>query len=339
MRSKINLAIIGAGLWGKSHAEVFSNHHLSKLIGVYDINIEKANKFANDFSTKAYNDLNEMLSLKELDAVGIATPDYAHAEVAVSAAEAGKHILLEKPLATTLEDAEKIIEAVKRNRVRLMVDFHTRWNPPMVLTKNAVENGELGDIISAYFRLNDIISVPLQMLEWAEKSSILWFLGSHAVDTLQWIIGGKVTRVYSSARKNVLKSRGVDVHDLFQTILEFETGAIATIENSWIIPESQPNVNDIKFNIVGTKGKIDMDLTNSGIFSKYLSKKVVFPDILVGPVVHGKNVGFAHESIRSFIESIYFDKDFIVNGEDGLYVTKVILAMLESAEKKEPIEV
>lgn len=336
---KIGFGLIGAGLWGQAHAEVYATHPKAKLIAVCDLDIHKAKSLAQKYGVKAYDKVEQLLAESGVEAVGIATPDFAHRDPVVAAANAGKHILLEKPLATTGEDIEIITEAVQKNGVRLMVDFHARWNPPYAIAKQTIEEGKLGDVISAYYRLNDVISVPLNMLSWSQQSSILWFLGSHAVDTLRWMLHDEVERVYAVSRSVVLKSKGYNVPDIYQTTLEFKSGIIAQIENNWIVPNTQPNVNDMKLNVLGSKGMMDMDLSNNGAFRRYFEESHDHPDILVKPYVHGKHVGFAYEAIRDFVDRLADQQDFVTDLEDGIKVSKTILAIMESVKTKQPVTV
>jgi predicted dehydrogenase len=220
-----------------------------------------------------------------------------------------------------------------------MVDFHARWNPPLAIARQNIAEGKLGRIMSAYFRLNDTISVPTEMLSWAQKSSILWFLGSHTVDSLRYLFEDEVERVYSVTRASVLKSRGIDVPDLYQSILEFRSGIVATIENNWIIPNTHPSVNDIKVNILGSKGMINMDLTNNQMIERYLEDSSDHPDCIVKPRVRDRHVGFAYESIRDFVDCLYLGKEVQAGLEDGMKVTKVILAIMESASTGHPVTV
>ena len=220
-----------------------------------------------------------------------------------------------------------------------MVDFHARWSPPIVVAREDIGSGKLGRIISAYLRLNDTISVPTQMLSWASKSSILWFLGSHTVDTLRFLFNDEVERVYSVSRSRVLKEKGIDVEDIYQSILEFKSGIIASIENNWIVPNSNPSVNDFKVNILGEKGMISMDLTHNQLIERYLENYSDHPDILVKTKVRDRYVGFAYESIKDFVECLAEDKPLLVGLEDGVRVTKVILAIIESARSRKPVEI
>ncbi len=127
--------------------------------------------------------------------------------------------------------------------------------------------------------------------------------------------------------------------DIYQAVLEFRSGMIATTENNWILPETNPSYNDFKINVLGTRGMISLDLTHSQLIEKFLEKSASHPDVLVGPCIHGKRPGFAYESIRAFVDCIAGHRPLPVTLEDGVRVSRVLLAMLESAAKKEPVTV
>jgi len=337
---KVRFGLIGSGTWGNVHAETYSTYYRTSLAAVCDVDETRARKAAERWGAgRVYTDYREMLRDPDIDAVAVATPDFAHREPIVAAARAGKHIIVEKPLATTCEDLDQIAEAVTKAGVKLMVDFHNRWNPPIVVARNDIEHGVIGGIVSAYLRLNNTLYVPLKMLSWSAKSSILWFLCSHTVDTLRFLLHDEVVRVYSVSRSGVLRAKGVDVPDLYQTILEFAGGPVATIENHWIMPDTSPGYNDFKISVVGSKGMFNMDLTHSQLIERYLEDRCDRPDVLDAPLIHGRHVGFVHESIRHFVDCVADDKPVAVTLDDGMRVSKVILAIMQSASNREPVKV
>jgi predicted dehydrogenase len=337
---RVRFGIIGTGTWGLVHAETYANYYRASLAAVCDLDGDRARKTAALFgASKVYTDYRQMVHDPEIDAVAVVTPDFAHRDPIVAAARASKHIIVEKPLATTHEDLEYIREVVTAAGIQFMVDFHCRWCPPLVVARNDIENGTLGDIVSAYLRLNDTLYVPLKMLSWASRSSILWFLGSHTVDALRYLLNDEVVRVYSVSRSGVLRARGVDVPDIYQSILEFREGAIATIENQWIVPDTNPSYNDFKVNILGSKGMFNMDLTHNQMIERYLSDRCDRPDVMDGPCVRGRHVGFVYESIKHFVDCVADQTPVAATLEDGIRVSKVILALMESATRREAVEV
>ena len=335
---KVGLGVIGLGVFGQNHVKVYAEHPYGELIAVCDIKEDLMKATAEKYGVEGYLDYREMLRNPRIDAVSVVTPDFLHRDIVVEAAEAGKHILCEKPLATNVEHAEEMVKAAEKAGVTLMVDFHNRWNPPFAKTKETVEEGELGDPVHAYIRLNDTIYVPTKMLSWASKSSVLWFLGSHTTDLARWIFGSEASSVYAVSGMKVLKGMRIDTPDYYQYVIKFKNGAVATLENSWILPETLPTIVDFKAEFVFTEGCIYIDPVQHGAFKKFTKNGWEYPDILVGPsLIHGRYIGFAKESISHFVDCIAQDKKPLVTGRDGLEVTKILSAVAESAEKKREV--
>lgn len=348
----VKMAIIGAGIWGANHARIYKAHPFAEVVAICDMNRAKAEKVAEaEGIPLVYDDYNKMLAECDCDAVAIVTPDFAHADAAVACANAGKHILIEKPLATSREDAFRILDACEKNNVRGMVDLHNRWNPPFHATYQSVMAGELGEVYSAYYRLNDVRWVATDMLPWAAKSSIMWFLGSHSVDTLMWMFKSRPKRVYCVSKSGVLSKpgvlnkagepveKGIDTVDEYLTTIEFENGAVAQMENGWVTPNANPCVNDIKFTILGDKGMISVDASNHNMIQKYTDNDVIVPDVIVQNKIFGQPKGFAFESIRSFVDCVASGEEFHVSLRESAYGVLTILASMESAKTRMPVEV
>jgi len=338
--TKLKMAIVGAGIWGENHAKIYSAHPFAETVAVCDSNYAKAKALADRLHIPGvYGDCEEMFRHSGCDAVAVVTPDFAHADIAVKAAACKKDILIEKPLATTRADVFAILEAAEKYQVRVMVDLHNRWSPPFHAAKMSIASGELGDIQSAYMRLNDVKWVATDMLPWAAQSSILWFLGSHSLDTLRWLLDDEVTRVYSVSSEGVLKGLGVDTVDQYLTTLEFKNGGIAQMENGWITPNGNPCVNDIKCSVTGTKGMISLDVSNHNMIQKYTDEKTQVPDVVVQNSIFGYPRGFAYESIRSFVDCVLSGEEFHVTLHDAANTSLAILAIMESARTRMPVEV
>jgi len=324
-------AVIGTGLWGSLHARVYAESEKARLVAVCDLDRSRAEEAARGSGAAVYTDHREMLERESIDAISIVTPDFAHVEPVLDAIAAGKHVLVEKPLAMTSAECERIIGEARKSRVKLMVDFHNRWSPPFYNAKTSIERGDIGPVKLIYYRLSDTIYVPTQMLSWASRTTVQWFIGSHALDTVRWMIGDEVSYVYAVARSGVLSSRGVDTPDFYQAVLEFRSGAVAVVENCWILPTSIPNLIDLKCEVVGTEGALYVDTSHNRTMEHYTADRGEYPDVLVLPQVHGKQIGFAAESIRHFIDCVVDDLGPLATGEDGLAVTRMIEAIEESA--------
>ena len=301
----IGCGVIGTGIVGGAwHAHVYDKMPQTKLVAVCDLNEERARTIAEKYGVAhVYTDYRDLLANSDIAAVSIATPDFAHREIAIAAAEAGKHILVEKPLATTVEDAEAIVNATQKAGVKLMVDFHNRVSPPFVGAKDSIENGELGDIRYIYARLSNTTFVATQMLSWASQSSALWFLASHTFDLAQWLLVDKPKRVYAVSRAGVLQDKGIDTQDLHVAIIEFQNGTVLTLENVWILPETEPMVFNFKFEIVGSKGSMYINTSDHRAVQKYTEASASLPDIL-GITFDGNTTprmsGFVLEAIARF---------------------------------------
>jgi len=329
--------VIGVGGWGERHVQAYNDHAFAQVAAVCDINRDTVDAVGEKYGIeRRYTDFRELLAVEEIDAVSIVTPDFAHADIAVEAIRNSKDVLIEKPLATTLEDCRRIGEALKDNPVKFMVDFHNRWNPGMLKLKDAIDRGEVGRVLMAYYRLNDTLFVPTEMLSWAGKSTVSWFLASHCLDTLRWMLDDEVQKVYTVCRSNVLKAMGIDTPDFYQSVIEFRGGASVLLETCWILSNANPSLLDFKVEMVGEKGTLYFD-GRPHIVERYTEKGADFPDTLVQPEIYGKPRGFAIESIQHFADCVCGDMQPMVGFEDGLRVTEIILAMEESARSGQPV--
>ncbi len=340
---KVGFAVIGTGIVGGAwHAHVYAQLPQAELVAVCDLNEARAREIADKYNVPhVYTDYKELLQNPDVHAVSIATPDFAHREIAVAAAEAGKHILVEKPLATTVEDANAILAAVEKAGVKLMVDFHNRVSPTFLAAKQSIVDGELGDLKYIYARLSNTTFVATQMLSWASKSSALWFLASHICDLSQWLLDDKPTRVYAVKRSGVLKGKGIDTDDLHVAIIEFANGAVVTLENSWILPETEPNVFNFKMEILGSSGSMYINTSDHRAIEKYTQDSISLPDIF-GITLDGTSSprmsGFVLEAIARFVDAVVDDHPVLVTGAEAATITRVLVAIEQSAKSGQPVE-
>ncbi|MFP4646512.1 MAG: Gfo/Idh/MocA family protein [Candidatus Bipolaricaulota bacterium] len=333
---RLGVGVIGVGTYGEWHARAYHEHTTTELVGVSDINEELGREVAGKYgNVDYYADYQDLLERADLEAVSIVLPDFLHRECCEAAAEAGKHILVEKPLATTVEDASAIVEAADRAGVSLAVDFANRWGPGFAEAKRVIERGELGDIEYINMFLNDTIFVPTEMLSWAGDSSVAWFLGSHCVDLVRWLSQAEISKVRAHAGYGKLTEQGIDTADYYKSTLELENGALAHIENCWILPESTASVYDFRAEIVGTEGKFEVNASPNShrMACKYAEDSCTCAETGVFIEIGGKLAGFGKEVITTgFVDRIMVDQEPFASGQDGLTATKIVCAIEEAAE-------
>ncbi|CAN5359130.1 Gfo/Idh/MocA family oxidoreductase [soil metagenome] len=336
----MKFGVIGTGTFGSRHIQALDRHPGAELVGILELNREQGEKAAAEFASTpvpVYTDIDEFLAIPGLEAVTVATPDHLHAAPAIAVAKAGKHLLVEKPLATTVEDARAIVDAAKASGITLMVDFHNRVNPPFMDARKAVAEGTLGEVKYVYARLSNTVTIA-STIKWASSSSSLWFLSSHMVDVAQWIVGERIVSVTARASSGVLEGRGITTPDIFVVMAEFESGALAVFEHAWILPTGSPANTDLKFEILGSDGAVYIDTTHNRTVEVVTSEKPTYPAVLAMP--YGPRLtGFVLDAIAQFVDAVNGDGPVLATGEEGLQVTAVLCAILESIEKGETVRV
>jgi len=336
--NRIRVGVIGLGTWGQAHLDTYRDHPGVELAAVCDTDPERLRAAGERCGVEArFADAEELLSCAGLDAVSVVTPDGTHTELILQAIRHGTGVLVEKPLATTLEDCDRIGRALDANPVPFMVDFHNRWNPGVVHMREQLQAGRLGSVRLVYYRLSDTLFVPTQMLPWAAQSSVNWFLGSHCVDTLRWLLADEVSRLYTVSDSTVLEGMGIETPDYFVSVVEMRGGARVLLENCWILPESSPSLVDFKLEVVGERGACHFDGSPHRLVM-VTDDGPECPDTFIAPTVHGRRVGFATESIRHFADCLIGGREPSVGFKDGRQATRILLAMERSVNERRPVD-
>lgn len=328
---KLKVAVVGAGIYGSNHIQAHYWNPDAELVAVCDLDKKILENVSAHFQVRTYTDVNEMLEKEELDAVSIATPDCFHMEPTLAAISHGKHVLVEKPLATTIDDARAIIAAAKKHQVRVAVDYHKRWDPAAIQLKNELEKPSTGKPIRGYMNMDDIIDVPTKWFSWANQSSPVHFLGTHCYDQIRWYMGCEVEEVYAVGTKKVLKNMGIDTYDTIQAFLKFENGCYWTVENSWIYPNGFAKNNDGRTQILTEHALLRADSQNRGV-EIYDGSKGKTPNSYFMLECNGRPFGFGIEPIHDFVRCIRHDLPFIADANDGLEAEKIAEAVHRSVE-------
>ena len=327
----LSVGVIGLGWQGASHLQNFAANPQTKLQAVCDIDEKRLTEQADAYGvTLRFTDYRELLGCGEVEAVVIVLPDHLHRDPAVAALEAGKHVLLEKPMALTVADAEAIAEAAGHARGCFMLNLSNRFIHSFAKGKELLEGGEFGQVRYIFSRMANRIEVPTERLPWLKNSHPAHWIGVHRLDIARWYTAQEVARVRAVQRKGVLARRGIDVPDFFQATIEFDGGAVMSLEVNWILPASYPNLVDSRFYVLCDDGVIDVDRFRSELM-------VAGPEgfelntPMTGSVL-GVQSGFTFAASRHFVHCCLSGRKPLVNAADGVALTRALCAIVESAE-------
>ena len=319
MSELIKLGIIGAGTMGGVYAKAIAGTDLkyrTKVQAVCDVDLGRARELARSEAV-AYSSVEKMLQEESLDCVYLATPDPVHRTAFEQCMEAKVACLVEKPLATNLDDARAMRAAAQSAGVYAEVNFTNHFNPPLLQAKAAVDSGVLGPIVGLFSRLSNVISVPRDMLSWAGESTVAWFLLSHTGELATWLTGWQPVSVLARGSKGKLQAAGVDTWDLIQTMITFDSGKTALFENSWVLPESMPSLVQFDYVIHGELGQFSVDVSNQMVTSAG-SNGYLFPGTL----------DWTQSRISAFLDALAGPLP-----ADGLANGVIITALLEATHR------
>ena len=340
---KVKVAILGAGFITDIHLE--SYHRFvpnAEVIAIYARDKKKAKAMAEKHHIPAwYDDMDKIITESGCDVVDICIPNFLHAEATLKAAAAGKHIIIEKPLAVTLEEADEMIAACKKANVKLMYAEELCFAPKYERVRKMVNDGAIGDIY---------------MLKQSEKHSgphtdwfydvnlagggVLMDMGCHAIAWFRWMLkNAKVESVFASMSTVLHKGRTLG-EDNSVLIIEFENGVTAVAENSW----AKHGGMDDRSEVHGTGGVVYADLFMGNAAVSYSQKGYDYAmekaDTTIGwsftVFEEVFNQGYPHE-LQHFIDCVQNNKEPFVTGEDGRAVLEIIYAAYASAAQGKKI--
>ena len=321
------------GNQGLAHIEALKSIEAAELVAVADVDLARAKKVAEEYGVPvAYGSAFELCEKCGVDAVVVATPDHLHLEPVMAAFECGKHVLVEKPMATRLSEAERMAAEARRRGLILMVNFENRFNPPFAHVKELLHRGELGAPLHMYARLNDTLYVPRRMLSWASKTSVAFFLMSHTADLARWYFERPVREVYAVSLTKVLSDLGTP--DAYAATLKFDDG-FALLESSWVLPESSPSIFDFKLELVCTGGAVHVDTEKESL--TVATRSYAYPHLAKLHRVHGLSAGFLREADLHFLQCVLGRSEPVVTVEDGLENLRVIEAVIRSSIEGKPV--
>jgi len=308
MKRKIGVAVIGTGFWGRNHARVFSELDETELLAVCDINAERVKNVAKQFGVKAYTEPGKMLKREDIEAVSVCTWSTSLAKEAIKALKAGKHVLVEKPMAANPKQAEALIKTAEKEGLHLSVGFLMRFIPGVQYIKEAIENKRIGELVC---------TTAKRVSEWPERIGdigVVKDLAIHDIDMARYLFGKDPIAVYAKT--------GNMKHKLFEDyahiMLTFEGDKNAFIEANWLTPYKTRMLI-----VTGSQAIMKLD---------YITQELTIEDAkeTVQPRIPWQEP--LKLELQHFVNCIFGREKPLITGFDGLKALKIAEAALKSSK-------
>lgn len=330
----INFAILGCGRIAKRHAELLGTGQIAgaRLAAVCDIQPERADSFGAKYKVAAYHSIEALLAQDGIDVVSILTPSGLHAEHAIAVAGARKHVVVEKPMALTLDDANAMIEACDANGVRLFVVKQNRFNVPVVKAREALDNGRFGKLVLGTVRVRWCRDQSYYDNDgwrgtWALDGGVLANQASHHVDMLSWFMGD----VESVHARGVTALARIEAEDTAVATLKFRNGALGIIEAT---SATRPKDMEGSLSVLGSTGAVEIagfsvNKIRTWQFSQEQSSDT---EVMEKFSVNPPNVyGFGHQAYYEHVVDCFTKgAAALVDGHQGRQSLELIMALYES---------
>lgn len=325
-------AVIGVGSMGRNHARVYSELPGVELVAVADDNIQTAENVARQFNTRAYSDYRLMLAEQKPEAVNVCVPTALHEEVASAVLRSGAHVLVEKPIAATVEEGRRLIALAQEQQRKLMVGHIVRFNPAMQTLKQKLQAGELGRIFQIFCRRAGPFPARIRDV------GVVVDLAPHDVDVMRFLTGLDPVRLFAETARRI----HTEHEDLLFGMLRFPEGITGALEINWLTPTKIREVL-----VLGERGLFRVDDLTQDLY--FYENAQAGGDLWSGlktlkGVSEGGMVRFALQryeplkaELQAFLKAIVEDTPVPVSGEDGLAALRLALALVESGETHQVI--
>lgn len=334
---KLQVGVIGCGSIAKHrHLPEYSQNGQVEIVAVCDVVEERAQEMASVYGAKAYTDYQAVFANNEIDIISVCLPNYLHAPVSIAALKAGKHVLCEKPMATSKEEAEQMIAAAEKAGKKLMIGHNQRFVPSHQKARELIKNGDIGKVYS--FRTTFGHGGPEGWSVDGEKS---WFfkkeeafigalgdLGVHKADLIRYILDEEVTEVAALVEDNAKQNATVD--DNAVCVLRTASGSIGTLTASWAYVAGEDNATVI----YGEKGILRLeDDPKFSLIAQYKDGSTVNYEL--GGIQTNDDGGQSSSGvIDHFVNSVSNDEQPLIDGQEGKQSLEIILAALEANQTK-----
>jgi predicted dehydrogenase len=294
----VRLAIIGAGRMGTLYGRIANEMARTTLIALASDHPESTAVASSELAVPGYDRCRyrEMLERHpEIEAVVVTTPEWVHVDPVLASLAAGKHVLVEKPFATSSADAWSLVEAGRTSGRVLTVCHSLRFNPRFALMRQAVAEGKIGNVMHLYARRNSLQPVVDRVLG---HFPLVYWLAPHDIDMMLWTVGSPVANVRAWSRSGA-KSRS----DFIVAVLSFENGAVGVLECSWSTPGASGRPHNALFTVRGDAGMVEVMGNEQGL-AVYEADSATYPDTYHAPYLHGQTEGQDRSLLRHFAGAV-----------------------------------
>jgi UDP-N-acetyl-2-amino-2-deoxyglucuronate dehydrogenase len=332
----LKFALVGCGRIAKRHAELLGYKQINHatLVAVCDVQAEKAKSLGERFNVPWYTDMDEMLQKESLDVLSVLSPSGLHAAHVNQLANYKKHIVVEKPMALTLKDADQMIRVCDKNDIKLFVIKQNRFNVPIIKLREALEQGRfgkrvLGTVRVRWSRNQAYYDQDAWRGTWAYDGGVLTNQASHHIDMLEWMMG----EVESVFAKSMTALVNIEAEDTAVAVLKFQNGALGVVETT---TATRPKDLEGSISILGEKGTVEVGgfAMNEMKVWQFSEPKPGDEEMLAKYSVNPPYVyGFGHKAYyQHVVDCILNDKPSLVDGLEGRKSLELISAMYESIE-------
>ena len=337
----IKFSLLGCGRIAKRHADLLGKQQIqgAKLVAVCDINADKARQFGEQYAVPWFSDMQQMMRQVDSDAVAVLTESGYHAEHVISLAHYGKHIIVEKPMALTLESADAMIAACAKAAVKLFVVKQNRFNVPVIKLRQAIEQQRFGKLVLGTVRVRwcrpqSYYDQDAWRGTWALDGGVLTNQASHHIDLLEWMMGD-VDSVYAISNTALVD---IEAEDTAVVTLRFRNGALGIIEAT---TATRPQDLEGSISILGENGSAEIAgfAVNQMKTWNFVNTEAADAQVLQDFSVNPPNVyGFGHQAYyEHVVHCIEHDIAHMVDGFEGRKSLELINAIYESIETNRPV--
>jgi predicted dehydrogenase len=326
----MNIGVIGVGVFGLEHIQTLQSIRGVNLFGICDLNEDQLSHAANRFHIKnTYTDAAELLKEKELDGVIIATDEKSHEPLARLAASYGKHVLLEKPVATSIETAENLVKLDKDSESIIMPGHMLRFDPGYARVKEAL-NEQKDKLKSLKVKRN----VPVERFNLHSRTHPVFMALSHDIDQIIWNTSSLPKRIYAMQRQ-------IDHHNetpgILFGLIEFEDGLLCSLETQWCLPNEYGQYLDVEFEAMMDKGHLKFHYPGDNIHIMQ-DGQLAQPDIQLTPEVHGVISGALRNELEHFLGLMEGSAAPVITMEEAAIGVKISEGLIRSASEKREIQ-